>query len=144
MTRHDQPAPRLRDLALGRAEDYIEAFAEEAFTIEELCKAAGVSERTLQYAFRDKFGISPKAFLQAHRLNAVRRDLRDADPGSTMVSDVANFWGYWHMGQFAADYSRFFGELPSATLKTPARSPRVRPDPGTRDTASYYGSPLSS
>jgi AraC-like DNA-binding protein len=130
VARHDQPAPRLRDLALRRAEAYIEAFAEEAFTIEELCKAAGASERILQYAFRDKFGISPKAFLQAHRLNAVRRELRDADPGSTMVADVANLWGYWHMGQFAADYARFFGELPSATLKTPARRPRAgaRPD----------------
>jgi hypothetical protein len=24
--------------------------------------------------------------------------------------------GYWHMSQFAADYRRLFGELPSSTL----------------------------
>jgi AraC-like DNA-binding protein len=146
VARHDQPAPRLRDLALRRAEDYIEAFAEEAFTIEELCKAAGASERTLQYAFRGKFGISPKAFLQSHRLNAVRRDLRDADPGFTMVSDVANFWGYWHMGQFAADYARFFGELPSVTLKAPARPSRTRARPGIRTAhaALHHGALLST
>ena len=32
------------------------------------------------------------------------------------VADIANGWGFWHMGQFAADYRRQFGELPSETL----------------------------
>ena len=32
------------------------------------------------------------------------------------VSDVVNDWGFWHMGQFAADYRKLFGELPSETL----------------------------
>jgi len=30
---------------------------------------------------------------------------------------VANAWGFWHMGQFARDYRRLFGELPSDTLR---------------------------
>ncbi|MCK5375915.1 MAG: helix-turn-helix domain-containing protein, partial [Acidobacteria bacterium] len=33
------------------------------------------------------------------------------------VTDVANNWGFWHMGQFAADYRKMFGELPSQTLQ---------------------------
>jgi AraC family transcriptional regulator, ethanolamine operon transcriptional activator len=32
------------------------------------------------------------------------------------IGDIANTWGFWHMGQFAADYRRQFGELPSETL----------------------------
>ena len=32
------------------------------------------------------------------------------------VADVANEWGFWHMGGFAADYRKLFGELPSTTL----------------------------
>jgi hypothetical protein len=41
-----------------------------------------------------------------------------ACPPSTRekVSDVANSWGFWHMGQFAADYRAMFGELSSSTL----------------------------
>jgi AraC-like DNA-binding protein len=31
------------------------------------------------------------------------------------ITDVANEWGFWHMGQFAADYQSQFGELPSET-----------------------------
>jgi AraC family ethanolamine operon transcriptional activator len=30
--------------------------------------------------------------------------------------EIAIEWGFWHMGQFAADYRRQFGELPSETL----------------------------
>jgi hypothetical protein len=41
-------------------------------------------------------------------------------PAVTVVCpgcDVANNWGFWYMGRFAADYRRQFGELPSVTLR---------------------------
>jgi len=49
------------------------------------------------------------------RLSGVRRDLRRAEAG-VKIADVANRWGFWHLGQFAADYRRQFCELPSETL----------------------------
>jgi AraC-like DNA-binding protein len=52
----------------------------------------------------------------ALRLNGVHRELKNADPISTTITDLANRWGFWHMSQFAADFRRFFGELPSATI----------------------------
>jgi AraC family ethanolamine operon transcriptional activator len=76
----------------------------------------GASERTLRRGFRERFGVSPKAYLLAQRLIDVRRTLRTADPDATLVADVANRFGFWHMGQFAADYRKHFGELPSQTL----------------------------
>lgn len=107
---------RMRDSALRRVEDYLEAFPNLPHTVRDLCRVAKVSERTLQYAFRERFGISPKSYLMALRLNGVRRDLRRADPASTRITDLAIKWGFWHMSQFAADYRRFFGELPSNTI----------------------------
>lgn len=88
---------------------------EDPVTVQEICTAVGVSERTLQHAFREQFGVTPKRYLQAVRLDGVRRSLRSADLNAK-VADVANAWGFWHLGQFAADYRRQFGELPSATL----------------------------
>jgi transcriptional regulator GlxA family with amidase domain len=85
-----------------------------------VCRQAQVSERVLHYAFKERFGISPKRYLQAFRLDSVRAELRSADPSVAKISDVANRWGFWHMGQFAADYRRQFGELPSETLKRPS------------------------
>jgi AraC-like DNA-binding protein len=75
----------------------------------------GASERLLRYAFLERFGVSPKAYLLAVRLNGVRKELRAADPVCTVI-DVANIWGFWHMGQFAADYRRLFGNFPSKRL----------------------------
>ncbi|MEM9590869.1 MAG: helix-turn-helix domain-containing protein [Pseudomonadota bacterium] len=95
-----------------------------ALTPADLCDHIGVAERTLQNAFRDRFGTTPAAFLKAKRLAAVRAALRDRDDGPA-VGDIAADYGFWHTGQFAADYRRAYGELPSETLSRPrARAPR--------------------
>ncbi len=111
------PASRLRDFGLQRAEAYLEKHAGDPPTVADLCAAAGVSERTLEYAFRERFGLTPKAYLRAYRLNRVRTDLLRADWLATTVAGIANRWGFWHIGQFARDYRMMFGENPSATLR---------------------------
>jgi len=111
-----KPSYRKRDRALRRAKAYLREHGEEPVTVRDLCRVTEVSERTLRYAFFEQFGVSPKSYLTAMRLNGVRRQLNHADPSLAKIADVANHWGFWHMGQFAADYRRLFGELPSETL----------------------------
>jgi len=113
---YHKPSYRRRDRALQRAKEYLRENSQEPITVRDLHRATGVSERTLRYAFLEQFGVSPKTYLMAKRLNGVRRQLYHADPSSITIADVANHWGFWHMGQFAADYKRLFGELPSETL----------------------------
>ncbi len=86
-------------------------------TVEELCQVAGTSRRTLEYAFKGYFGMSPKQFIKALRLNAARNDLLRGDYGSAQVVEIASGWGFTHMGQFSSDYHRMFGERPSETLR---------------------------
>ncbi len=104
-----------RSRAFCLALDYIEGHASKPPSIEQICHVSGVSWRTLNYTFRERFGLTPKQYLQAVRLKGVRRDLLRRGPESA-ISDVAADWGFWHMGQFAADYRRQFGELPSETV----------------------------
>jgi AraC family ethanolamine operon transcriptional activator len=85
-------------------------------TMRALSGHLGVSPRTLQQAFGEVLGHSPARYLRALRLNGVRRALRLAARQGLGVHDVAARWGFWHQGQFAGDYKRQFGELPSATL----------------------------
>jgi AraC family ethanolamine operon transcriptional activator len=115
--------PRLRFVALSRAIDYVEGHPNSPLTVRELSKAALVSSRTLEYAFREYYGIGPKTYLLALRLDGARHELLAADHGSTTVQEVASRRGFWHMSQFALDYRRLFGDLPSDTLK---RSPGTR------------------
>ncbi|MGV7229128.1 MAG: helix-turn-helix domain-containing protein [Nitrospirales bacterium] len=114
---YPRPSLLLRHKALKRVEDYLNAYPLTPHTVRELCRVAPVSERTLEYAFLERFGVSPKAYLHTFRLNGVRKALRIADPASESVTAWATRWGFWHMGQFAKDYKRLFAELPSETLK---------------------------
>ena len=48
------------------------------------------------------------------RLNRVRVELM-RNQKFNKISDIANKWGFWHMGQFAHDYHKLFNEKPSQT-----------------------------
>jgi AraC family ethanolamine operon transcriptional activator len=90
--------------------------------VSELCAAAHVSERTLQYAFKDIMGMSPVTYLHRLRLHRARNELRQADTSSTTVTDVAMNWGFWHFGAFSQAYKNCFGEVPSKTLRQESSS----------------------
>ena len=117
-----RPSPKQKTRALTHAVAYIrEHYTADPLTVQALYQAAGVSKRTLEYAFLEHFGVSPKTYLQVYRLNQVRKAFKKSDPDSTKIADVANRWGFWHMGHFANDYHKLFGELPSETLKHSTR-----------------------
>jgi len=108
---------RKRDNALKLAESYILESGGAVVTIPELCTAAHASQRTLEYAFRESYGCTPKAYTLIYRLNNAHKQLRHAEPSATHISDIAQQHGFWHMGQFCADYKKLFAMLPSETLK---------------------------
>ena len=121
LAEHQQPAVKInlrkRDIALRTAENYIAESGIDVITIPELCSAVGVSERTLEYAFQERYNMTPKKYTLIHRLNNVRKQLRRAEPIVGYISEIAHQHGFWHMGQFSADYKKLFCELPSETLK---------------------------
>ena len=112
----DASRGRSKDSALRLALNVIARVEPWRYNVKDLARVAGCSERTLRRAFNDRFGVGPKTYMLAQRLTGVRRELRGSDPDTTRIADVANRWGFWQMGQFAADFRLFFGELPSTTL----------------------------
>jgi AraC family transcriptional regulator, ethanolamine operon transcriptional activator len=112
------------------AEDYALSHIAERLHVTDLCEAAGVSERTLQYAFKEVMGMTPVAYLTRLRLHRVRHALRTASQGSTTVTTEALRWGFWHFGDFSRAYKACFGELPSDTLR---RTPHGSFKPGVGD-----------
>ena len=104
-----------RAAALKRALNVINRYGQMPETVNSLCELTGASWSTLERAFKEEFGVGPKAYLNIRRLSAVRSELIKGN-SSTLIHKVANRWGFWHMGSFAADYREQFGELPSETL----------------------------
>jgi AraC-like DNA-binding protein len=83
----------------------------------ELARVAGVSQRSLEYAFRQQLDLTPAAYLRIHRLNAAHRELLSADPAMSTVTGIALRWGFSHPGRFSQMHRRLFDEKPSSTLK---------------------------
>ena len=120
-------AERLR--IVRAVESYLESHLGETLRIDDLCSTVGTNLHTLERAFAEVQGISPKRFLTFRRLALARKDLLRAAPGSTSVTDVATHWGFFHLSRFAAEYKALFHESPSETLL------RVRSRAGFRGTA---------
>ncbi len=97
-----------------KIEETLETTLNTPIKVSELSQSTGISERSLLRLFHKRFGLSPKAYLNRVRLCGVRHELKNSSI-KVPISDVANNWGFWHMGQFAADYRKFFAELPSTT-----------------------------
>tara|TARA_R110002110_G_scaffold406421_1_gene626413 strand:+ start:232526 stop:233560 length:1035 start_codon:yes stop_codon:yes gene_type:complete len=86
--------------------------------ITDLCELAGVSQRTLQYAFIDQLGITPKRYLTCIRYHRLRQHLLLKTTGT--VQEAALSLGLYELGRVAGEYRSMFGENPSQTLHRPA------------------------
>jgi AraC-like DNA-binding protein len=115
-TRSDRTR-QARSLIVKTAEDFAVAHVGEPLQVTDLCKAAAVSERSLEYAFKEVMGLAPVSYLIRLRLHRVRKALLAATHGTTTVSAEALNWGFWHFGEFSRAYRDCFGELPSDTLR---------------------------
>ena len=76
-------------LIVKTAEDYALSRTGDHLYVSDLCRAAAVSERTLEYAFKEIMGLTPLAYLIRLRLHRVRQALLAATQGSTTVSAEA-------------------------------------------------------
>ncbi len=108
-----------RTLLIRRAEEFMRSRLGDPIGAIDLCRELGVSDRTLRLAFRERFGLGPMVYYKSLRLNAVRSKLRES-PGAS-IADVARAVGFHHLGNFASDYRRQFGERPSQTDRSRSR-----------------------
>jgi len=102
------------------AEERFEAAGDASVSFVDLCMATGVSARTLQYAFREYYGLSPTAYFRMRRFNRARHSLRNAAPDRGAVKRAALDAGITELGRFSVEYRRLFGESPSVTLSRAA------------------------
>ena len=105
-----------RKAAVRRAIRYVED-RDGPVTALELAVGVGVSQRTLEYAFREKLEITPAAYLRIYRLNAAHRELLAADPAVSTVTSIALRWGFTHPGRFSLIHRKMFNETPSEALR---------------------------
>jgi AraC family ethanolamine operon transcriptional activator len=112
-----RPPRSKRMIALNRAMDVIEHTPPPQLCMASLVEQAGVSRRTLEYAFQDSLGLSPANYIKALKLRALHKELLTGETCFASVAGLSAQHGFSHAGQLAVDYRSMFGELPSATLR---------------------------
>ncbi|HEX5249066.1 MAG TPA: AraC family transcriptional regulator [Gaiellales bacterium] len=113
-TRDD--GPDSRPGTLRRAVAFIEANPDLDITLQDIARAAYVTPRAVQLAFRRQAGTTPMAYLRRVRLDCAHQDLQEAADGLT-VTDVAYRWGFASPSRFAQHYRDAYGTKPSDTLR---------------------------
>ncbi len=106
-----------------QVEEYIAANWNAPFDIEQIAALTGMSARSIYRAFKRTRGYSPKSFARQRRLQHARNLLQEAPRGQNVTS-VAFACGFTDASHFSREFSKAFGENPSAIL---ARNRRVTP-----------------
>src|SRR5512141_108740 len=94
---------------LERAKSYLDARRGERVTLTELADAVGASPFHLQRRFKAAFGVSPRDYQDAHRMEAVKSSLRNGSRVTDAVFDagygsVSRFYEKPHLGMDARAY----------------------------------------
>lgn len=112
--------PLQRHLVISRCLELIDAELARPLSVDDLCAAAGVSDRTLRTVFLEQFGVSPHRYLMIRRLHAIHQAVRSAHDGETITS-LCSDYGVWDFGRFARQYRQLYGVLPSQDLRAATR-----------------------
>src|SRR5215216_8134626 len=92
-----------------RARTYLDAHRGERVTLEKLASAVGASPFHLQRRFKEAFGVSPRDYQDAHRVEAVKSSLKNGSRVADAVFEagygsVSRFYEKPQLGMTARDY----------------------------------------
>ena len=96
---------------LRRARDLLEREYARPLNVPAMARAALMSPSLFSRRFREAYGETPYAYLQARRVERAMGLLRE---GSLSVTDVCIAVGFTSLGSFSSTFTRLVGEPPSA------------------------------
>src|SRR5687767_14254350 len=94
---------------LEKARNYLDAHRDERVTLEKLASAVGASPFHLQRRFKEAFGVSPRDYQDAHRVEAVKSSLKNGSRVTDALFEagygsVSRFYEKPRLGMSARDY----------------------------------------
>src|SRR5437868_11613907 len=95
--------------AVRKAKTYLDERRGERVTLGELAGAVGASPFHLQRRFKEAFGVSPRDYQDAHRVEAVKSSLQNGSRVTDAVFEagygsVSRFYEKRHLGMKAKHY----------------------------------------
>src|SRR3989442_4387349 len=109
------------ETAVEKAKTYLDARRGERVTLEELARAVGASPFHLQRRFKQAFGISPRDYQDAHRLEAVKSSLKNGSRVTEALFDA----GYGSTSRFYEKAASSLG-MAARRYRASGRGERIR------------------
>ncbi|MFN7556078.1 helix-turn-helix domain-containing protein [Microcystis sp.] len=103
-----------RTSILKKAEEMMRKNLRSDLTIPTICQDLEISQRTLEYIFKDFYQMSPYNYFKLLRLNALHQSLNQNNQ-TKLIYEIAEELGFFHRGYLASDYKKLFGYFPSET-----------------------------
>src|SRR5258707_12618707 len=121
------------EAVLQKAKTYLDGRKGERVTLTELAQAVGASRFHLQRRFKEAFGVSPRDYQDAHRVQSVKSSLQNGSRVADAVFEAgygsgSRFYEKPHLGMQARPY-RAPGKGPPLRyprFSTPPRTPPLR------------------
>jgi AraC-like DNA-binding protein len=98
-----------------RAIEFIDSQTQLHLDIADIAEQSFCSIRTLEYAFKQVCGLSPKKYLIIRRLHLLRKELA-VEHSKRCIKDILYSHGIVNTGRFSQDFYQLFGEYPSETM----------------------------
>jgi AraC-like DNA-binding protein len=109
LSRHESATPTTHDNPkLARAADYIREHFARALKLEEICAAADLSPSYLIRAFKERYGMTPHAYLVNRRIEFSRAQLRRGRP----IAEVAVDAGFADQAHLQRAFRQFTAVTP--------------------------------
>jgi AraC family transcriptional regulator len=106
-----QLAPRSWDQRINRVVQSIRSRSVGKFNVDEIAAEAGLSRTQFYRRFRDCFGVSPRLFLNAARMDwAVSRLVEGDEP----IAEISDGLGFSNPGHFTRFFVMHTGETPGS------------------------------
>ncbi|WP_268796825.1 AraC family transcriptional regulator [Pseudomonas huanghezhanensis] len=102
------PPVRKANQKVERAAAYIDQHCLEAVRLEEICRAANLSEAYLIRAFEQRYHMTPHAYLINRRIQLAQTQLREGDP----ITDVAVQTGFADQAHFQRVFKKHLAVTP--------------------------------
>ena len=96
---------------LLRAKDRMDAASHEAWPVQRLADASGVSQAHFARCFKQAFGVPPHRYLLTRRIERATALLRDTDMA---ITDIAFETGWESLGTFGRTFRDITGDSPGA------------------------------
>lgn len=89
---------------------------DETITLDDIVRMSGYSRRSIQYAFKRRFDMSPTKWVQEQRLNLAYERLKGATPDAS-IYDIMLGCGFSDHSEFGRLFKAKFNLRPSDLLK---------------------------